>query len=69
MKVTMKVLIKVYSDNENDNENDNKDKKYTYYNKIKELNNWFETIDQTKSLADQIEISKTKNKNQMIIGM
>ena len=60
MKVTMKVLIKVYSDNENDNENDNKDKKYTYYNKIKELNNWFETIDQTKSLEEQLEILKSK---------
>ena len=60
MKVTMKVLIKNYSDNENDNENDNKDKKYTYYNKIKELNNWFETIDQTKSLEEQLEILKTK---------
>ena len=52
------------SDNESDNKNDNKNKKYTYYNKIKELNNWFETIDQTKSLKDQIEIC---NDNKVII--
>ena len=50
-----------YSDNESDNKNYNKNKKYTYYDKTKELNNWFETIDQTKSLEDQIEILKTKD--------
>ena len=50
-----------YSDNESKNESKNENKKYTYYDKIKELNNWFETIDRTKSLEDQIEILKTKN--------
>ena len=49
-----------YSDNDNENESKNQNKKYTYYDKIKELNNWFETIDQTKSLEDQIEILKKK---------
>ena len=50
-----------YSDNESDNKNNNKNKKYMYYDEIKELNNWFETIDQTKSLEDQIEILQTKD--------
>ena len=49
------------SDNESENESKNENKKYTYYDKIKELNNWFETIDQTKSLEDQVEILKTKD--------
>ena len=52
-----------YSDNESENESKNENKKYKYYHKIKELNNWFETIDQTKSLEDQIEILKTKTKD------
>ena len=47
MRMVMRMIIKI--------------KKYTYYNEIKELNNWFETIDQTKSLEDQIEILKTKD--------
>ena len=49
------------SDNENvnDNEsvNDNDDEEYY---KIKQLNNWFKTIDETKSFEQQIEILKTK---------
>ena len=49
-----------YSDNESKNESKNENKKYTYYDKIKELNNWFETIDQTKSLEDQIELLKER---------
>ena len=49
------------SKNESENESKNENKKYKYYHKIKELNNWFETIDQTKSLEDQIEILKTKD--------
>ena len=42
-----------------------------YCDKIKELNNWFETNDQTKSLEDQVEILKTKNflDYYFIIGM
>ena len=72
MKVTVVLKIKLIeskSDNDSDNESKNEskteskneNKKYTYYDKIKELNNWFETIDQTKSLEVQIEILKTKN--------
>ena len=42
------------SDKESDNESD--DKKDKYYYEIRQLNNWFETNDQTKSLEDQIEL-------------
>ena len=31
------------------------------YNIIKQLNNYFETIDETKSFKEQIEILKTRN--------
>ena len=51
VKVTMKVII---SDNESDN------KKVEYYYEMRQLNNWFKTIDQTKSLEDQIELLKEK---------
>ena len=37
------------SDYESDNDSDNKGKKGKYYYEIRQLNNWFETIDQTKS--------------------
>ena len=46
------------SDYENDNESD--DTKDKYYHEIRQLNNWFETIDQTKSLEEQIEFLKEK---------
>ena len=36
------------SDYESDNESDNKSKKDKYSYEIRQLNNWFETIDQTK---------------------
>ena len=49
------------SDYESDNESDNEGEKDKYYYEIRQLNNWFETIDQTKSLEEQIEILKTKN--------
>ena len=48
------------SDYESDNESDNKSKKDKYYYEIRQLNNWFETIDQTKSLEEQIELLKEK---------
>ena len=44
------------SDNESDSESDNEGKKDKYYYEIRQLNNWFETIDQTKSLEEQIEL-------------
>ena len=50
------------SDNESDYENDNEnyDKKDKYYYEVRQLNNWFETIDQTKSLEEQIELLKER---------
>ena len=47
-------------DYESDNESDDKSKKDKYYYEIRQLNNWFETIDQTKSLEDQIELLKER---------
>ena len=46
------------SDYESDNEGENKKGEYCY--KIKQLNNWFKTIDQTKSLEEQIELLEEK---------
>ena len=49
------------NDNEsvNDNDDEDKDKDDDYY-KMKQLNNYFKTIDETKSFKEQIEILKTK---------
>ena len=49
------------SDYKSDNESENDGEKDKYYYEIRQLNNWFETIDQTKSLEEQIEILKKKN--------
>ena len=49
------------SDYKSDNESDNEDEKDQYYYEIRQLNNWFETIDQTKSLEDQIKLLKEVN--------
>ena len=46
------------SDYESDNKSENEGEKDKYYYEIRQLNNWFETIDQTKSLEDQIELLK-----------
>ena len=51
--VIMKVTI-------NDNESENEGEKDKYYYEIRQLNNWFETIDQTKSLEEQIELLKER---------
>ena len=48
------------SEYENENEGENEGKKDKYYYEIRQLNNWFETIDQTKSLEEQIELLKEK---------
>ena len=40
------------NNNKNENENDE------YYYAIRQLNDWFKTIDQTKSLEDQTELLK-----------
>ena len=46
------------SDYESDNESDNESKKDKYYYEI--LSNWFETIDQTKRLEEQIVLLKER---------
>ena len=48
------------SDYESDNESKNEGEKDKYYYEIRQLNNWFETIDQTKSLEKQIELLKER---------
>ena len=47
------------SDSDNDNDDDH-DHDEQYY-KIKQINNWFKTIDKTKSFEEQMEILKTKD--------
>ena len=50
------------NENENDNESENENKNEKYCDcKIKQLNNWFKTIDETKSFEEQIEILKTRD--------
>ena len=46
------------SESENDNESENGDEQYY---KIKQLNNWFKTIDETKSFEQQVEILKKRD--------
>ena len=46
------------SGSESDYESDNEGEKDKHYYEIRQLNNWFETIDQTKSLEEQIELLK-----------
>ena len=48
------------SDNKSDYESDNEGKKDKYYYEIRQLNKWFKTIDQTKSLEDQMELLKER---------
>ena len=48
------------SKNVNENENEDESEKDEYYYEIKELNNWFKTTDQTKSLEEEIELLKGK---------
>ena len=43
------------------NEGDNLTNKDENYYEIKQLNNWFKTIDKTKSLEEQIELLKSEN--------
>ena len=46
------------SDNESDNESVNEGEKDKYYYEIRQLNNWFETINQTKSLEERLKLLK-----------
>ena len=47
-------------DYKSDNESKNNGKKDKHYHEIRQLNNWFETIDQTKSLEEQKELLKER---------
>ena len=50
------------NDNENENENENQNENdHEKCYEIKKFNDWFKTIDQAKSLKEQIEILKTKD--------
>ena len=46
--------------NENENVNENEIENDEYYYEIRQLNNWFKTTDQTKSLQEQIELLKER---------
>ena len=48
------------NEDENENESEYKNENDEYYYEIKQLNNWFKTIDQTKSLEEQIELLKER---------
>ena len=48
------------NENENENVNENENENKQSY-EIKQLSDWFKTIDQTKSLEEQIKILKTKD--------
>ena len=50
------------SENESKNERENENENDEYYYEIKQLNNWFKTIDQKKSLEEQIELLKERGK-------
>ena len=50
------------SDYESDNESDNEGKRDKYYYETRQLNNCFETIDQTESLEEEKELLKRKGK-------
>ena len=47
------------NENENKNKNDNESNDEQYY-EIRQLNNWFKTIDQTKSLEEELKLFKKK---------
>ena len=53
------------NENKNENQNENKNKNENesndeYYYEIRQLNNWFKTIDQTKSLEEQLKLLKER---------
>ena len=55
-------VIENENENESENESDNENEKYEYYYEIRQLNDRFKTIDQTKSLEEQIELLKRKRR-------
>ena len=48
------------SENESWYESDNENEKDEYYYEIRQLNNWFETTDQTKPLEEQLKLLKER---------
>ena len=50
------------NENESENESDNENEKDEYYYEIRQLNDWFKTTDETKSLEEQIELLKRKRR-------
>ena len=48
------------NENENVNDNKNENENDECYYEIRQLNDWFKTIDQTKSLEEQIELLKER---------
>ena len=48
------------SNTKNESKSDNEGEKDKYYYEIRQLNNWLETIDQTKSLKEQIVLLKER---------
>ena len=50
------------NNNNSKNESENENGKDEYYYEIRQLNNWFETIDQTKPLEEQLKLLKERGK-------
>ena len=48
------------NESEYESEGENENEKEIYYYEMRQLNNWFETIDQTKPLEEQIELLKER---------
>ena len=48
------------NESEYESESENESEKEIYYYEMRQLNNWFETIDQTKPLEEQIELLKER---------
>ena len=48
------------SKNESEYESENENEKDEYYYEIRQLNNWFETIDQTKPSEEQLKLLKQR---------
>ena len=48
------------NENVNDNKNENENENDECYYEIRQLNDWFKTIDQIKSLEEQIELLKER---------
>ena len=59
-KTVNEISSNTKNESESDNESENEGDKDKYYYEIRQLNNWFETIDQTKSSEEEIDLLKEK---------